>query len=89
MYIHIGQNKAIKSDELIGFFDMDKTTTDKITREYLAKAEKNKQVVSITNDIPKTFVVTSQINKKSKCAKEQKIYLNQISPSTLLKRTAG
>ena len=88
MYIHIGQNKAIKSDELIGFFDMDKTTTDRITRDYLNMAEKNGEVTTISYDIPKTFVVTSEKGKKGRTRKNQRIYLNQISTSTLKLRAS-
>ena len=67
-------------DDIIGIFDLDNTTVSKVTRDYLSKAEKRKQVVNVSFELPKTFVLTN--NKKD----GNKIYISQISSSTLLKR---
>ena len=44
MYLHLGQDTVIKMDEIIGIFDMETSTISKITRDYLAQAEKAGQV---------------------------------------------
>lgn len=80
MYLHLGQETVIMQDEIVGIFDLDNTTVSKVTRDYLAKAEKNKQVVNVSFELPKTFVLT---NSK---AQGNKVYISQISSSTLLKR---
>lgn len=81
MYLHLGQSTVITTNELIGIFDMDNTTVMKSTRDYLTKAEKNGDVVNVSYELPKSFVVCTDRKNKSK-----KVYITQISPSTLLKR---
>ncbi len=81
MYLHLGQSTVITTNDLIGIFDMDNTTVMKSTRDYLTKAEKSGEVVNVSYELPKSFVVCA--DKKNK---EKKVYITQISPSTLLKR---
>lgn len=101
MYLHLGQETLVKSDDIIGLFDMDKTTISKHTRSFLNNAEKRKQVVSVTYDLPKTFVVISpkkstKMKRKRRIAKQKlqknetlTIYLSQISTATLKKRSGN
>ena len=56
-----------------------KTTISKDTRDFLKTAEEEGFIESITEDIPKSFIVT-ETDKKSK------IYLSSISSITLQKR---
>ncbi|MBQ8763280.1 MAG: DUF370 domain-containing protein [Clostridia bacterium] len=81
MYLHLGMDKVITFDEIIGIFDLDTTTVSKRTRDYLAKAEKSGIVENVCYDIPKSFIVCR--DKKG----NEKVYISQISSSTLLKRT--
>lgn len=79
MYLHLGQSTVITTKELIGIFDMDNTTVMKSTRDYLAQAEKNGEVVNVSYELPKSFAVCSDGDGK-------KVYITQISPATLVKR---
>ena len=81
MYLHLGQSTVITTNDLIGIFDMDNTTVMKSTRDYLTKAEKSGEVVNVSYELPTSFVVCTDKKSKSK-----KVYITQISPSTLLKR---
>ncbi|MEG2074821.1 MAG: DUF370 domain-containing protein, partial [Angelakisella sp.] len=72
----------VRSGDIIGIFDMDNTTISKWTRKFLNGAEKKGQVISVTTDLPKTFVVVDQRGRG-----EQRVYLSQISSATLRKRT--
>ncbi len=81
MYIHLGQSTVIRAENLLGIFDMDNTTVMKSTRDYLSAAEKKGEVVNVSFELPKSFVVC--LDKKDK---GKKVYISQISPSTLLKR---
>ncbi|MBR3589267.1 MAG: DUF370 domain-containing protein [Clostridia bacterium] len=83
MYLHLGQETVIMQDDIIGIFDLDNTTVSKATRDYLAVAEKNKQVINVSFELPKTFILTN--NK----VEGNKVYISQISSSTLLKRAAN
>ena len=82
MYIHLGQDTVVKKADIIGIFDMDTATVSRHTRKYLNCAEKNKEVVTITYELPKSFIVCAK--KKSK---NKKIYISQLSSLTLLKRS--
>lgn len=81
MYLHLGQETVVKSKDIVGIFDMDTSTVSKSTREYLSKAEKAGEVITITFELPKTFVV---VNKKK--SKEKTVYVSQLSSTTLEKR---
>ncbi len=80
MYLHLGHSTVITTDDLIGIFDMDVTTVMKSSRDYLSRAEKNGEVVNVSYELPKSFVVCSDGNNS------KKVYITQIAPSTLLKR---
>ena len=80
MYLHLGQEKVIKTEDIIGIFDLDTTTVSSKTRKFLNKAEKKGQVSVVSYELPKSFILC-------KANGEQKIYLSQISPTTLLKRS--
>ncbi|MCQ2474931.1 MAG: DUF370 domain-containing protein [Clostridia bacterium] len=81
MYLHLGLDKVITFDEIVGIFDLDTSTVSKATRTYLAKAEKAGKVENVCYDLPKSFIVCR--NKDG----EEKVYISQISSTTLLKRT--
>ena len=79
MYLHLGFEKVIKSENIIGIFDLDNTTLQKSSRDYLAKAEKAGNIENLCEDLPKSFVVCSENGKR-------KIYITQIASSTILRR---
>lgn len=81
MYIHLGQEKVIKSSEVIGIFDLESTTISKNTRIFLEKAEKRKEVINVSYELPKSFTLCSDKDKKNT------VYISQISSSTLYKRS--
>lgn len=81
MYLHLGMDKVITFDDIIGIFDLDTTTVSKNTRNYLAMAEKAGIVENVCYDLPKSFIVCR--NKEG----EDKVYIAQISSTTLQKRT--
>ena len=80
MYIHLGNEIVVKEDEIIGIFDLETTTVSKHSRKFLEIAEKKKQVINVSYELPKSFIITD--NKKQK-----KVYISQISTSTLQKRS--
>lgn len=80
MYLHIGKEKIIKTDEIVGIFDLDTATISKSTRKYLTLAEKKGDVVNVTSELPKTFIVCKEKGKR-------RVYISQISSATLNKRS--
>ena len=57
MYLHIGNNKNIRTRSIIGIFDADTATVSSVTRRYLARAEKGGSVSAAGEEIPKSFVL--------------------------------
>ena len=76
MFIHLGENTVITDDKIIGIFDMDTSTVNKATRDYLSLAEKNGKVVYVNYDLPKSFIVT-----------DDEVFVSPINTSTLNKRS--
>ena len=79
MYIHLGGDYVVSQEKIIGIFDLENTTVSKNTREFLSFSEKRKEVINVSYELPKSFILTSENNKA-------KVYISQISPSTLSKR---
>lgn len=80
MYLHLGQNVVVRTASVVGIFDIENTSMSRLTRFYLAQAEKNGRVVNVSPELPKSFIVCEE-NKKIT------VYISQISPATLRKRT--
>lgn len=82
MYLHLGQDISVNTKDIVGIFDLDTSTISKNTRAFLSKAEKDGNVINITDELPKSFVVCDMKNGKSGLY----VYISQISTSTLLRR---
>ena len=80
MYLHLGQSVVVPYRDVIGLFDLDNTSSSHLTRKFLERAEKEGRVVSVGDDIPKSFVVCR--DKK----RGQTVYLSQMATATLLRR---
>lgn len=81
MFLHIGGDVVIPLKNIIAILDIETTTISKDTKEFLRIAEEEGFIESISNDLPKSIVIT-EIDKKSK------IFLSPISSVTLQKRSA-
>ena len=75
MYVYLGGDIAIKTSEILGIFDMDTSTVNKATRDYLSNAEKTKKIIYVNYELPKSFIVC-----------KDKIYICPLNTTTLLKR---
>ena len=82
MILHVGQETVIKEDDVIGIFDLDSTTVSKKTRTFLEKKQKEDKIVTVSMELPKSFILTVEKNTR-----QEKIYLSQLSTATLFKRT--
>lgn len=80
MFLHLGNDVLINTKNLIGIFDIEKSSISKLTKEYLSNAEKMKRIVNVSFDLPKSFIV---------CLDEdfnETVYISPISTATLKKR---
>lgn len=79
MYLHLGEKTVIRTDDIIGIFDLDNTTISKKTRDFLKKAQNENRVINVSFELPKSFIVC-------KDKKDQLIYISQLSSQTLFRR---
>ncbi|HIY27213.1 MAG TPA: DUF370 domain-containing protein [Candidatus Acutalibacter pullistercoris] len=82
MFLHLGQNTLVDDRTVIGVFDLDNSTVSKHTRAFLARAQREDRVVSVSQELPKSFVVCRDQDGDW-------VYLSQLSPATLLRRAQG
>ena len=85
MYIHIGNSMTVRDSSILGIFDLDNTTISKHTRAFLQASEDAGAVISATEDLPRTFVLTEEFGM-------ERVYLTQLSAATIERRskdTAG
>ena len=100
MYLHLGQGVVVPESSVIGIFDLDNTTGSHITRKFLGDAEKAGRVISVSDELPKSFIVCGAEESHSRIAlqpgekmrgcntiAEMRVYLSQLSSTTLLKRS--
>ena len=76
MYLHVGGDYLVRKDKIIGIFDIENTSIGKATRDFFRRCEQNKNVINVSFDLPRSFILDN----------EDKIYISPISPQTLLKR---
>jgi len=81
LYLHLGQDTVVKTEEIIGIFDLETSTVSKISREYISYMQKQGNIVNVSMEMPKSFVTCTDKNGKVT------VYISQLSSSTLLKRS--
>ena len=81
MFLHLGQNIVISMKDIVGIFDLETSTISGTTRDYLAAAQKAGNVISISGDMPKSFILCNSKDGRTT------VYTSPISTSTLLKRS--
>ncbi len=82
MYLHLGQDTVITTDSIVAMFDIDACTVSKKTRDFLAQAQKNGEVVNVSYELPRSFVVCRRHGKNT-------VYISQLSTKTLKLRSFG
>ena len=56
MYLHIGASVVIPEQDVLGIFDLDNTTSSRITRNFLAQAQQAGQVIPVGEDLPLSLI---------------------------------
>lgn len=79
MFIHLGGDVVISLKDVISIMDIESSNMSNNTKEFLKTAEDEGFIRKISNDAPKSFVL-SEKDKKTV------IYLSPISSVTLYKR---
>ncbi len=75
MYLFLGGDITVRADDVIGIFDIEECSVSRITADFLNSSQKKQQVVNVSQDIPKSFIVCSE-----------KVYISNVSHNTIRKR---
>ncbi len=75
MYLFLGGDSTVKKDDVIGIFDIEECSVSRITADFLNASQKQGRVVSVSDDMPKAFVVCTE-----------KTYITNVSNTTLNRR---
>lgn len=79
MFLHLGNDAVERAENIVAVFDMENTTTARQSREFLAQAQKDGNVIDICDDLPKSYIVANSNG-------ETRVYISSVSSRTLAKR---
>ena len=75
MYIHLGSDVTVAENDIIGIFDIERTSVEKSVNEYLSRCQKSGSIYYVSLDMPKSFVVCSDC-----------VYVTNVGSATLKQR---
>ncbi len=70
----------VPEDAVIGIFDLDNTSWSFRTRRFLERMEADGRVVTVGDDLPRSFVLCQEGDGPSA------VYITQLNTATLLRR---
>ena len=79
MYLHLGNDVVVAKSDILAIFDMDNTTISARSRKFLTMAQQSDSVIDITDDLPKSYIVTESMGVVN-------VYISSVSSKTLYKR---
>lgn len=75
VYLYLGSDVSVHTDDVIGIFDIERTTVNKSVNEFLRVCQKSGQIYYVSLDLPKSFIIT-----------DNSVYVSNVSTLTLKKR---
>ena len=79
MYLHLGSDVAVRTADVVTVCDLDNASSSHITRAFLRTAQEADRVVNVAEDLPKSFVLTSEYGFT-------RVRLTALNTATLEKR---
>ena len=79
MYKRQGRDYVLNDRDIIGIFNMETTTITPRGREFLNYAQKNGAVVSLSDELPQSYVLADG-------AVVDTVYLSELSPAAMRRR---
>lgn len=75
MFLYLGGDISVRSDDVVGIFDIEECSVSRVTAEYLNSCQRKGTVEYVSEDMPKSFIVTVD-----------KTYISNVSHSTINRR---
>ena len=86
MIIHIGGNISLLEKDIVAILDIDTVLESKDNSELIENLIKDNRLVNYTNDNVKTYIITSENNRRRNGNNQYKLYASNISSTSLIKR---
>lgn len=79
MYLHLGNDTVVNSEDIIAMMDLESSSMSKFSKEFLKISTEEGFVENVSDEIPKSFII---------CEKDGQsvIYVTNISTKALLGR---
>ena len=78
-YLQLEKGESIDKNEIIGIFDLDMASMSQNTNEIFRRMEEERGVISLSNDLPKSFLLTDG-------EYADRIYITGLSTESIKKR---
>ena len=86
-FVHAGGKKNLRTSDIVGIFDMDSATVAGTTRKFLSAEEKAGRIEIITEELPKSFILSCPPMRAFREKTKEKVFLSQLAPQTLSQRS--
>ena len=80
MKLYFNETYATEKEDIVGIFDMDSATVSRDTLKFLADCERDGRATVTTGEIPVSFVVSAEENRKIR------IFFTRNAPRALARR---
>lgn len=78
MYVSLGSDVSVLKSDIIGIFDIEKTSVEKSVNDFLSRCQKSNKIYYVSLDMPKSFIVCNDC-----------VYITNVSAATILRRMSG
>mgnify|MGYP001028457945 CR=1 FL=1 len=78
MYVSLGSDVSVLKSDIIGIFDIEKTSVEKSVNDFLSRCQKSNKIYYVSLDMPKSFIVCNDC-----------VYITNVSAATILRRMFG
>ena len=89
MFLHLGGDVVIYTNDIIAILDIESTLKSKHTKDFLRTCEDEGFIIKVTDEQPRSFIITERIESQSYKGKPIRkiiVYYSPISATTLQKR---
>lgn len=79
MFIHPGKNAVLRKRDITGVFELDNVSYSARSREFLRRCEERGEVADASEDIPRSFILSSENGKNH-------LTLTHVTTRTIIRR---
>lgn len=82
MFLHIGGGRFLRTNDIVGFFDIETATQSVATKDFLKAADDKGETESVCSDLPKSLILAAK-----RGTKKSKLFISASAVRTLESRS--